>query len=162
MRVAGARARARGDPIDGERVVADPAPEDDASRFIRHAEAVVAVPASAAVGAAADHIIEMGPGPGAHGGEVVVQGTLDDVLRTATRVTFDRVDTDGCLSTNDTVLLLASGAQGLPALQAILLPFFPLMFFPEGFINGWLMTVLVAFRPHWVYSFADEDYINGK
>ncbi len=59
-------------------------------------------------------------------------------------------------------LLLASGAQGLPALQAILLPFFPLMFFPEGFINGWLMTVLVAFRPHWVYSFADEDYINGK
>ena len=46
--------------------------------------------------------------------------------------------------------------------QAILLPFFPLMFFPEGFINGWLMTVLVAFRPHWVYSFADEDYINGK
>ncbi len=29
---------------------------------------------------AADHIIEMGPGPGAHGGEVVVQGPLDDVL----------------------------------------------------------------------------------
>jgi excinuclease ABC subunit A len=30
---------------------------------------------------AADHIIEMGPGPGVHGGTVVVQGTLDDVLR---------------------------------------------------------------------------------
>ena len=29
---------------------------------------------------AADHIVEMGPGPGVHGGEVVVQGTLDDVL----------------------------------------------------------------------------------
>jgi excinuclease ABC subunit A len=29
---------------------------------------------------AADHIIELGPGPGAHGGEVVAQGTLDDVL----------------------------------------------------------------------------------
>jgi excinuclease ABC subunit A len=28
----------------------------------------------------ADHIVEMGPGPGVHGGEVVVQGTLDDVL----------------------------------------------------------------------------------
>jgi excinuclease ABC subunit A len=28
---------------------------------------------------AADHIVEMGPGPGVHGGEVVVQGTLDDV-----------------------------------------------------------------------------------
>ncbi len=29
---------------------------------------------------AADHIVEMGPGPGVHGGEVVVQGTLKDVL----------------------------------------------------------------------------------
>jgi excinuclease ABC subunit A len=30
---------------------------------------------------AADHVVEMGPGPGVHGGEVVVQGTLEDVLR---------------------------------------------------------------------------------
>ena len=37
---------------------------------------------------------------------------LDAVLRAATRVTFDRVDSDGCMSTNDTVLLLASGASG--------------------------------------------------
>ncbi|MEY9931850.1 glutamate N-acetyltransferase/amino-acid N-acetyltransferase [Catenulispora sp. GP43] len=38
--------------------------------------------------------------------------TLDGVLRAATNVTFDRVDSDGCMSTNDTVLLLASGASG--------------------------------------------------
>jgi glutamate N-acetyltransferase / amino-acid N-acetyltransferase len=37
---------------------------------------------------------------------------LDRGLREATRVTFDRLDTDGCMSTNDTVLLLASGAAG--------------------------------------------------
>ncbi|MER5946098.1 bifunctional glutamate N-acetyltransferase/amino-acid acetyltransferase ArgJ [Streptomyces sp. NPDC001904] len=36
---------------------------------------------------------------------------LDKALRDATRVTFDRVDSDGCMSTNDTVLLLASGAS---------------------------------------------------
>src|SRR5947208_12366491 len=30
---------------------------------------------------AADHVIEMGPGPGVHGGMVVVEGTLDDVLK---------------------------------------------------------------------------------
>jgi excinuclease ABC subunit A len=30
---------------------------------------------------AADHIVEMGPGPGVHGGTVVVEGSLDDVLR---------------------------------------------------------------------------------
>jgi excinuclease ABC subunit A len=29
---------------------------------------------------AADHVVEMGPGPGVHGGRVVVQGTLDDML----------------------------------------------------------------------------------
>jgi glutamate N-acetyltransferase / amino-acid N-acetyltransferase len=39
--------------------------------------------------------------------------TLDRALRDATRVTFDRVDSDGCMSTNDTVLLLASGAAGV-------------------------------------------------
>ncbi|MGW2487287.1 bifunctional glutamate N-acetyltransferase/amino-acid acetyltransferase ArgJ [Streptomyces sp. NPDC001606] len=39
--------------------------------------------------------------------------TLDRALRAATRVTFDRVDSDGCMSTNDTVLLLSSGASGI-------------------------------------------------
>jgi glutamate N-acetyltransferase / amino-acid N-acetyltransferase len=38
-------------------------------------------------------------------------GALDSALREACRVTLDRVDADGCMSTNDTVLLLASGAS---------------------------------------------------
>jgi glutamate N-acetyltransferase/amino-acid N-acetyltransferase len=38
---------------------------------------------------------------------------LDSALRAATRITFDRLDSDGCMSTNDTVLLLASGASGV-------------------------------------------------
>ncbi len=38
---------------------------------------------------------------------------LDAALRSAVAVTFDRLDTDGCMSTNDTVLLLASGAAGV-------------------------------------------------
>ncbi len=37
---------------------------------------------------------------------------LDAALRSATAVTFDRLDADGCMSTNDTVLLMASGASG--------------------------------------------------
>ena len=40
-------------------------------------------------------------------------GQLDTALRGAVRTTFDRLDTDGCMSTNDTVLLLASGASGV-------------------------------------------------
>jgi glutamate N-acetyltransferase / amino-acid N-acetyltransferase len=39
--------------------------------------------------------------------------TLDAALRSATATTFDRIDSDGCMSTNDTVLLLASGASGV-------------------------------------------------
>lgn len=38
---------------------------------------------------------------------------LDAVLREACGLTFDRIDSDGCQSTNDTVLLLASGASGV-------------------------------------------------
>ncbi|HRP99259.1 MAG TPA: bifunctional glutamate N-acetyltransferase/amino-acid acetyltransferase ArgJ [Terrimesophilobacter sp.] len=38
---------------------------------------------------------------------------LDRALREATRVSFDRLDSDGCMSTNDQVTLLASGASGI-------------------------------------------------
>ena len=38
---------------------------------------------------------------------------LDAALRNATRVTFDRLDSDGCMSTNDTVALMASGASAV-------------------------------------------------
>ena len=36
----------------------------------------------------------------------------DAALRAATATTFDRIDSDGCMSTSDTVVLLASGASG--------------------------------------------------
>ena len=42
---------------------------------------------------------------------VLTSEQLDGALRSATRVTFDRLDSDGCMSTNDTVALLASGAS---------------------------------------------------
>ncbi|WP_213816530.1 bifunctional glutamate N-acetyltransferase/amino-acid acetyltransferase ArgJ [Glaciihabitans sp. dw_435] len=38
---------------------------------------------------------------------------LDTALRAATRITFDRLDSDGCMSTNDQVTLMASGASGV-------------------------------------------------
>ena len=43
---------------------------------------------------------------------------LDEALRAATKVTFDTLDIDGSTSTNDTVLLLASGASGITPSQA--------------------------------------------
>ena len=43
----------------------------------------------------------------------VDKSILTDALRAAARRTFDRIDSDGCLSTNDTVVLMASGASGV-------------------------------------------------
>lgn len=46
--------------------------------------------------------------------------TADAALRAATATTFDRVDSDACMSTNDTVILLASGASGVtPSLEEL-------------------------------------------
>ena len=44
---------------------------------------------------------------------VLDAGALDRALRNATRVSFDRLDSDGCMSTNDQVTLLSSGASGV-------------------------------------------------
>ncbi len=41
---------------------------------------------------------------------------LDAALRGATGTTFDRIDSDGCMSTNDMVLLMSSGASGVTPL----------------------------------------------
>jgi uncharacterized membrane protein len=61
-----------------------------------------------------------------------------------------------------TWMLVGSGAYTFAELDQVVLPFFPLMFLPEAFLNGWAMAVLVAFRPQWVYSFSDEQYLKGK
>jgi glutamate N-acetyltransferase/amino-acid N-acetyltransferase len=46
---------------------------------------------------------------------VVDAPVIDLALRAATATTFDRLDTDGCMSTNDTVIVMASGASGVRA-----------------------------------------------
>jgi glutamate N-acetyltransferase/amino-acid N-acetyltransferase len=46
---------------------------------------------------------------------VVDAATADLALREACRLTFDRLDSDGCQSTNDTVVLMASGSSGVTA-----------------------------------------------
>lgn len=44
---------------------------------------------------------------------VLTSEQLDTALRSSTRVSFDRLDSDGCMSTNDQVTLMASGASGV-------------------------------------------------
>ena len=44
---------------------------------------------------------------------LVTKAQAEEALRHAAAHSFDRIDSDGCMSTNDTVLLLASGASGV-------------------------------------------------
>ena len=44
---------------------------------------------------------------------VIDAGQANSALTDAVRTTLNRVDSDGCMSTNDTVLLMASGASGV-------------------------------------------------
>ncbi len=59
-------------------------------------------------------------------------------------------------------MLVISGAYTFAELSQTVLPFFPMMFLPEAMLNGWIMVLLVAFRPDWVYSFSDEQYLKDK
>lgn len=52
---------------------------------------------------------------------IVETEALDRALRRATSVSFDRLDSDGCMSTNDQVTLLASGASGASPDEAALI-----------------------------------------
>jgi uncharacterized membrane protein len=61
-----------------------------------------------------------------------------------------------------TLLLLAVDAYTWKTLQETYLLFLPLMFFPEAVLNGWTMSILVGFKPGWVCSFRDEEYLDGK
>ncbi len=61
-----------------------------------------------------------------------------------------------------TGLLLSAEAYSMQKLSDSYLLFLPLMFFPEAVLNGWLISIMVGFKPHWVGSFRDEEYLHGK
>lgn len=61
-----------------------------------------------------------------------------------------------------TGVLLAAGAFNWQQLNDTFLLFLPLMFFPEAVLNGWLISIMVGFKPHWVGSFSDEEYLKDK
>ena len=60
------------------------------------------------------------------------------------------------------LFLLSASSYTWEMLNRSYLPFFPLMFFPEAVLNGWIMTILVGLKPQWVFSFSDEEYLHGK
>jgi len=59
-------------------------------------------------------------------------------------------------------LMVAGGGYQWQVLANEYLTLLPLMIFPEAFINGGVTTVLVGLRPQWVWSFRDEEYLQGR
>ena len=60
------------------------------------------------------------------------------------------------------LMLASTGLAGFSTLWNTYLVYFPLMSFPEAVLNGWFMTLLVGYKPQWVSSFRDEEYLQGK
>ena len=60
------------------------------------------------------------------------------------------------------LLMLLADTGNAEWLGYQLFPYLPLMFFSEAFINGMIMTAMVALRPGWVASFDDNLYIRNK
>ena len=75
---------------------------------------------------------------------------------------FGSMLTVGVVMLVSAALLFALGAYPTAAIIQDYLALLPLIMFPEGFISGMIMTMLVVFRPDWVRTFDDRDYIHGK
>lgn len=59
-------------------------------------------------------------------------------------------------------VMLASDISSAGWLRYQYYPYLPMVFFAEAFLNGMVMTALVALRPAWVCSFDDELYLHNK
>jgi uncharacterized membrane protein len=58
-------------------------------------------------------------------------------------------------------LLVATETYTFARISSEYLPFLPLYLFPEGLINGMVITVLVGLRPDWLKTYDDERYLKS-
>lgn len=57
------------------------------------------------------------------------------------------------------ILLVVTETYPFARISSEYLPFLPLYLFPEGLINGMMITVLVGLRPDWLKTYDDERYL---
>lgn len=65
-------------------------------------------------------------------------------------------------ATGSALLMSLVGYADFIELWDTYLAYFPLMLFPEAVLNGWFMTLLVCYRPEWVSTFRDREYLQDK
>jgi uncharacterized membrane protein len=59
-------------------------------------------------------------------------------------------------------LLAATEAYTVSHLQSGYLAFVPLLMFSEAWLTGMIVSILVAYRPEWIQTFDDRQYLHGK
>ncbi|WP_439823507.1 energy-coupling factor ABC transporter permease [Aeromonas caviae] len=57
------------------------------------------------------------------------------------------------------LLMGVSGTYSWHTISADYLSIWPLQLFPEALLNGMTMTLLAVYRPHWVNTFFDREYL---
>lgn len=57
------------------------------------------------------------------------------------------------------LLMGLDGRYSWQVITADYLSIWPLLLFPEALLNGMAMTLLAVYRPHWVYTFFDREYL---
>ena len=57
------------------------------------------------------------------------------------------------------LLIGVSGTYSWHTISADYLSIWPLLLFPEALLNGMTMTLLAVYRPHWVNTFFDREYL---
>ena len=68
-----------------------------------------------------------------------------------------------CVSgTAVTTILWLSGLYDLDYLTSFYFPYSLMQAFPEGFITGTVLSLLVVYQPHWVATFQDEFYLHHE
>lgn len=60
------------------------------------------------------------------------------------------------------VVMVVAGAYPFEFLASEYLPYFILLGFSEAWISGAVITLLVVYRPEWVWAFDDKRYLTGK
>lgn len=68
----------------------------------------------------------------------------------------------GAVVVVSSLLILALGLQPPRTVRSDYLALLPLVLFPEGFINGAVVTALAVFRPGWLRSFDDRAYLDDE
>ena len=56
-------------------------------------------------------------------------------------------------------LLVTTEVYSFARISSDYLPFVPLYLFPEGMLNGMVITALIGLRPDWLKTYDDETYL---